>query len=139
MRAQSTTATLARWIAFAPAAAIAGYLAWIAAKAISHIGFLLNGQDSEYFINKLSWISLAHIAMGAAFVYVGAMIAPTTKKRAVAFGMSAVALMVAGVGIFASFIAQDYWAVYAAILIAASASLTAWLGVQDEQEVLPLW
>jgi hypothetical protein len=55
--------------------------------------------------------------MGAAFVYVGAKIAPSHRKQ-VSYILFAIMLVVIGMTILSAVLAQTYWAVWSSIFSA---------------------
>jgi hypothetical protein len=65
----------ARWVAFLPIAFLAAWLAWVLSKFVNS----MTGGWLHPVVERGAIVALASATMGAAFVYVGAKIAPAYR------------------------------------------------------------
>lgn len=113
---------IARWILFIPAAFAAGALAVAAYQLVNRLSGFLHGFDPASPLHKAWLIGFSGAIMGAAFVYVGAKVAPLYKKQ-VASWLAGLGILFIAAGIAFSFAAKDYWEVYNGLAAAAGAGL----------------
>jgi len=122
-----------RWILFLPAACIAALLAWFAVSLGNRITM---GRyiDPDSFLSRvfIEWIS--HAAMGAAFVYIGAKVAPD-HRTIVAYALSCLSLVGAGFLLFPAFLLADYWAVWSGFWLITGVGATAYSVSIDETNI----
>src|SRR5712675_402792 len=86
-----------RWVALLPVAVGAAWAAWFAVKLLNRIGMAAMGLSPLY--ERAGIEALSGAAMGAAFVYAGAMIAPTHRKQA-AYALGGVGLIVLSAALY---------------------------------------
>lgn len=103
--------TFIRWAAFLPCAVAAAWVAWLVVSFVNRLTIFLSGFDPKSFLFNGYSIFLASAAMGAAFVYVGARVAPAHHKR-VAFALVAVGFVASGFALNPAIFTGDYWAVW---------------------------
>lgn len=111
-----------RWIGFVPLAILAAWLAWFTFTVLGIFSFVRFGVDPETFQAKLSVVTTGHAATGAAFVYVGAKIAPY-HRIIVAFVLGGIGIIVAGFLLFPAVMARDWWAVWGGLFVAIGAGV----------------
>src|SRR4051812_8352769 len=70
-----------RWIVLLPAAFIAGYLGYFLMALAWNISLSMQGIDLKSFMVQVCHVAASGLAMGAAFVYGGAYVAPSHKTR----------------------------------------------------------
>jgi len=101
-----------RWIAVLPASALAAWVAWIAVTIGNRIFSGAQGIDTGSFLFRAGVEFIASAAMGSAFVYVGAYVAPSHKKHA-AYALAGIGFVVIGFLLFPALLVSNYWAVWA--------------------------
>jgi len=114
MKQQTESSPFFRWLLFLPVAAIAAWLAWLAVSIGNKLTMGSQGIEATSFLPRLFIEFYSHAAMGAAFVFAGAKVAPTQNKS-VAYGLSALALVAGGFLLFPAFWMADYWAVWGGV------------------------
>jgi hypothetical protein len=117
MEQQGFTIVVARWIAFLPAAFLGGWLAWVLVAWGNRITMSMTGVDSSGLLARVFIEFISHAALGAAFVYSGAKVAPTHRKP-VAYGLTAVGLLMAGALLLTAALSATYWAIWAGLSLA---------------------
>ena len=120
------TAHVIRWATFLPIAIMSSYLAFIVVNILNNFSLLFVSINSDAFFYKvyLEWVS--NIAMGAAFIYVGAKIVPKYKKE-VSFCLAIVGLVVMGAMMYSSIMSKAYWSVWAGTCFIIGLSTTAYM------------
>lgn len=116
---------LLRWISFLPAAVLSSLIAWYAVNIIGRFSLSFVGIGPEDFIGKVYFMTAGHCAMGAAFVYVGAIIAPA-HRVIVAFVLGGIGIVVSGFLLFPAVIIRDWWAVWGGFFVAIGAGVVVW-------------
>ena len=104
--------TVFRWICFLPAALLAAVIVRLLVAALNRFTFgvtLLLDPDS--FLARVFIEFISDSAMGAAFVYVGARVAPSHHKI-VAYVLAGVGLVAAGFLLFPAVEDSNYWVVW---------------------------
>lgn len=109
-----------RWIGFLPVAVLASLLAWYVVNILGRFSLGFVGIGPEDFVGKLYFMTAGHGAMGAAFVYVGAKIAPYYRV-VMAFILGGIGILVAGFMLFAAIMVRDWWAVWGSLYVAIGA------------------
>jgi hypothetical protein len=105
-----------RWVVFIPGAVLGAWLAWIILNILGRFSLSYAGVEPESFIAQLYFNTAGHAAMGAAFVYVGAKIAPT-HQRVVAYVMSGLGLVLDGFALFPAIMTESGWAIWGAVCV----------------------
>ena len=123
--AHPQTKAILRWAALLPAAALGAWLAWFVIMLGNRLTFGMQGIDPNSFLSRTFIEFISHAAMGAAFVYVGAKVAPSHHKI-VAYALAVVGLVAAGFLLFPAFMVSNYWSVWAAFSLVAGVALTAY-------------
>ena len=127
-----------RWVDFLPVAVLATCLALIAINILGRFSLDWVGITPEDFQGKLiiSWNnSVGHGAMGAAFVYVGAKIAPTYQVI-VAFILGGIGIFSSGSLLFYAVMFRDWWAVWEGICVAIGAGAVVWSVHAGETDIV---
>ncbi len=114
-----------RWIAVLPAAAVAGYVAWLLVNLLNRVTFFFQGLDPNSLFNRAFIEAASGLAMGAATVYVGAKVAPF-HRAVVVFLLAGLSILAAGFLLFPAIVARSGWAIYSAIWWAIGAGAVAW-------------
>jgi len=99
-----------RWIGFLPAAIVGSIIVfWIltVGNEITMSPFV----SPDSFMGRLFLLSVPNVACGAAFVYVGVLTAPASK-RLLSLVMGGLTLLGAGVSFSGAIMARDWWGVY---------------------------
>ena len=104
---------VARWIAMVPCAfaalllvpPIVSVLIWIS-TSVSPAVF-----DPESFVDRLFFEALSDGAGGAAFVFVGARIAPDRRRQA-AYALAALSVLISGITLYLAANMGDLWAIW---------------------------
>ena len=103
-----------RWIVFLPGAALGGWLAWIFLNILGRFSLSYSGMEADSFLAQLYFSTAGHAAMGAAFVYLGAKIAPR-HQRIVAYGLAGLGLVIMGFALFPAIMVGSGWAIWGSI------------------------
>lgn len=116
----------ARWLAFVPAAALGAVVFyWFAMWGVKFVlsapflnpdSFLLRGF-AEFF---------SSLAMGVAFVYAGAKVAPAHKTQ-VCYFLSGLGLVVSGMLLYPAIQVENYWSVWSNVWVIAGLTVAAYL------------
>lgn len=114
-----------RWVGFLPVAVLAAWLGWIAVNILGRFSLGWTGITPEDFRGKLYFMTVGHAAMGAAFVYVGAKIAPA-HRVIVAFILGGIGIVVSGFFLFPAVMVRDWWAVWSGLFVAIGAGAVVW-------------
>ena len=125
MEEQSQTRVVLRWVCFIPAAVLAAYVAWLVVAVLNKITIGMQGIDPNSFLPRAFIEFISHAVMGAAFVYVGAKVAPMHHKI-VAYVLAGVGLMAAGFMLFPAIMVSNYWAVWAGLSLVLGVCVTAY-------------
>lgn len=123
-----------RWSAFVPGALLSAWLAWIVVNILNRFSLGYMGIDLDSFMARLSLESTAHAAMGAAFVYVGAKIAPA-NRIIVAYCMAGVGLIISGFMLFPAIMVKNYWAIWGGICVIGGIGAVTYSIYQGETEI----
>ncbi|MCS6943922.1 MAG: hypothetical protein RMK97_00640 [Sutterellaceae bacterium] len=125
MQEQAAWKATLRWIAFVPAAVLAG----LAARAVMVLmnRFVTDGDS----VLELAFRELiGGVSMGATFVYVGALVAPAHRK-AVAVGLASVGLLIMGFLLFPAVWTKHYLAMWGVATTSGGLLLGAYLSFQQ--------
>lgn len=125
MNEQSRTTKVLRWACFIPAAVFAAWVAWLLVAVLNKITIGMQGIDPNSFLSRAFIEFISHAVMGAAFVYVGAKVAPIHHKI-VAYVLAGVGLVAAGFMLFPAFMDSNYWAVWAGLSLILGVGVTAY-------------
>jgi hypothetical protein len=111
-----------RWLAILPAAILAAWLAYFLMTLAWNISLSLQGIDLTSFFVRTCNLAASSLAMGVAFVYVGAYVAPS-YKHPTAIGLAIIAVLLMGAMIaLALYVGNpDYWALWQGICLAVGA------------------
>jgi hypothetical protein len=135
----SNVVTALRWLAILPASTIAAWLAYYLMTFAWNISLSMQGIDLNNFLVHSCNLAASGLAMGGAFVYVGAYVAPSYKlPTAIALAVIAVLLMCATIALGLYVGSPDYWALWQAICIAVGAG-TAGFAITTEGLHNPLY
>lgn len=115
-----------RWIGFLPVAMLAAWLAWYLVYILGRFSLGFVGIGPEDFRWKLYFITAGHGLMGAAFVYVGAKVAPFYRV-VVALILGGIAIILAGFLLFPAVMARDWWAIWGSLYVAIGAGAMVYL------------
>lgn len=124
MEQQSKLSPILRWIFLLPCAFFAGWGAWFLVLFGNRLTIGSQGIDPNSFLIKVFTEFMSHAVMGAAFIFVGAKVAPSNQKNVV-YVLTALGLVLAGFMLFPAFMISDYWAVWSGISLAIGLGLTA--------------
>jgi len=113
-----------RWVALLPGALVAGYAAYLVGGTINNLSITLYMGRPPNGWTKLLGDFMAHMFLGAAFVYAGAFIAPT-QKPIVAMALGALSIFLGGAFVWASLIVEKYRAIIAIAGLLFGSSVTA--------------
>ncbi|MDF9392559.1 MULTISPECIES: hypothetical protein [Methylococcus] len=114
-----------RWFGLLPIAVLAAWLAWIAVNILGRFSLGSVGVTPDDFIGKLYFMTAGHAAIGIAFVYVGAKIAPV-RRVIVAFILGGTGIVVSGFLLFPALMVRDWWAVWGGLFVAVGAGAVVW-------------
>jgi hypothetical protein len=116
-----------RWIATLPAALVAGGLAHHLMGLALAAPLITQGIDLDNFVVHVCLLAASGMAMGGAFVYVGAYVAPSHKTHT-AIVLAIIAALIIGTGISFAIMGggtDRYWAAWQGVCILIGASATA--------------
>ena len=113
-----------RWIAFLPGALAASLLVSVAMRLVNRVIMFLNGMNPDGFLNKLWLDVVASALMGAAFVYVGARIAPASRKP-VGYVLTVAIILIAGFLAFPAVTQHNWWALIGCVAMAGGGAVVA--------------
>jgi hypothetical protein len=123
---QSSQAMLIlRWIAFLPGAFLTAWLAWFVSGLLNRITMAMSGLDPNSFLSKVCIEFISNAVMGAAFVYVGAKIAPLHNKI-IAYSLAGIGLIAAGFMLFPAIMVTNYWSIWGGVSLILGCSVTAY-------------
>ncbi len=111
-----------RWFSFLPLAFLGSWLAWFLVNILGRISLGYTGFDPESFVGQLYFNTAGHLAMGAAFVYTGARIAPYHKKT-IAMLLGFLGLVIGGILLFPLLMSKSGWGIWGAICIIIGISI----------------
>lgn len=134
MEPQSKGVIALRWLGFVPGAFAAAWLAWLLVFFGNKLSMWMMGINPDGFINKLFIEVISSGAMGAAFVYAGSRIAPSSRK-VIAYVLAVVAVLVAGFLAFPAIAQQNWWAVVGVIAMAGGAGLVVYQVAEGELDL----
>jgi len=100
---------IVRWIAALPAAAVCGYLAYLVGGFVNNVSLFLTLVPLEGWLKVIADV-MAHMYMGAAFVFCAVRFAPSSPKY-VAATAQGIVLIFGGVSLWSSFVIDKYYAV----------------------------
>jgi len=123
-----------RWIGFLPVTVLAAWLAWYVVNILGRFSLGFVGIGPEDFQGKLYFMTAGHAAMGAAFVYVGAKIAPY-HRVVVAFILGGIGIIVAGFLLFPAVMVRDWWAVWGGLFVAIGAGVVVYFVHAGETDI----
>lgn len=123
-----------RWIGFLPVTVLAAWLAWYVVNILGRFSLGFVGIGTEDFQGKLYFMTAGHAAMGAAFVYVGAKIAPY-HRVVVAFILGGIGIIVAGFLLFPAVMVRDWWAVWGGLFVAIGAGVVVYFVHAGETDI----
>jgi hypothetical protein len=121
----SQAMVILRWIAFLPSAFLTAWLAWFLVALLNRITMGMSGIDLNSFLPKVFIEFISHAVMGAAFVYVGAKVAPLHKKI-VAYVLAGIGLISAGFMLFPAIMVANYWAIWGGASLILGCAVTAY-------------
>jgi hypothetical protein len=121
----SQATVILRWIAFLPGAFLTAWLAWFVVALLNRFTMAMSGLDPNSFLSKVFIEFISHAVMGAAFVYVGAKIAPLHNK-VVAYALAGIGLIAAGFMIFPAIMVANYWAIWGGVSLIIGCGVTAY-------------
>jgi hypothetical protein len=116
MDSKNTAKAILRWVALLPGAVAAGWLTWILVSFLNRLTMGFQGLDPNSFLGRAYVETVSGLIMGAAFVYVGAKIAPAHNKN-VSFVLAGIALMMSGIALFPAIVKPDYWAIWSGLCV----------------------
>jgi hypothetical protein len=125
VRNQGAISRAVRWISILPVGAVAAYTAWLGFTVLNRVSMFMVGFDPDSFVARAYTELTGSCAMGAAFVYFGARLAPS-HRAVVAFTLCGVAVAAAGLLIYPALITRDWWPVFANIAMGAGAVGVTW-------------
>jgi hypothetical protein len=111
LRLKDKVIIVLRWVSFFPSALLSAWLAWILLNIIGKLSLTFVGFNSESFIAELYYNTAGHSAMGLAFIYVGAKIAPAYKKI-VTYVLAGLGILISGFLLFPAIIMGSGWAIW---------------------------
>ena len=114
-----------RWILFIPSAVLTAWLAWFLVLHLNRIAMLFSGIDPNSFLTKVCIEYISHFAMGAAFIYVGAKVAPFHKKI-ISCILVGIGLIVAGFMLFPAIMVANYWTIWGCISLILGCAFSAY-------------
>ncbi len=103
-----------RWVAFIPGAALGAWLAWGLLSIFWRFDLYYVGLEPNSFFGQLFIITTPNATFGAAFVYLGAKIAPY-HQRIVAFVLAGLGLLFSGFFLNSAMMVGSGWAIWANI------------------------
>ena len=125
-----------RWILCLPIGLSGAWATYVALKFLAGLGASADMLDVNSFVFHLRERTASHAAMGAAFVYLGALVAPAHRRRvAVIFG--AAGLLLSGACMVHALSRHDSWAVWAGVCALVGVAGTSYsihlgrLGIED--------
>jgi hypothetical protein len=130
----SQTMVIFRWVAFLPGAFLSAWLAWFVVALLNRITMALSGLDPNSFLSKVFIEFISHAVMGAAFVYVGAKIAPLHNKIT-AYALAGIGLIAAGFMLFPGIMVTNYWAIFGGVSLVFGCGVTAYLVFTGETDL----
>ncbi|WP_325164390.1 hypothetical protein [Frateuria sp.] len=100
---------------------VAGQCRNAASQSRNHVS---QWQNPDSFLNKLWLDVVASALMGAAFVYVGARIAPASRKP-VGYVLTVTIILIAGFLAFPAVTQHDWWALIGCVAMASGGAVVA--------------
>jgi hypothetical protein len=131
MAPKSRFNSIVRWICVFPVACFAAWGAWFIVMVGNRLTIGSQGVDPDAFLMRAFIEAISHGAMGAAFIYFGAKVAPT-KKKVVAYALAGVGLVSSGFSLFPAFMISNYWAVWSGLSTVIGLAVTAYSVSTDD-------
>src|SRR5204863_6621815 len=125
---------VARWILAFPVAVGCAWAAWYESGFAYRFGMVWVGVDPTSFLSNPYFELISSVVMGAAFVYVGARIAPD-YKRETTLVLAAIGLLAVGANIFASLSVGNYSALWPDLWLVVGMGLTVFSVFSGELDV----
>ena len=123
-----------RWVVFLPCAFIGAWLAWYLWTLLNRISFGLAGVDLNSFMSKAFLVFTSNVILGAAFVYIGAKVAPV-RKKIVAYVLAVICLVLVGFTLYPAIMTVNYWAIFGGIAIILGCTVTAYAASIDDLDL----
>ena len=112
----SSPISILRWIVFLPGAPGAAWLAWVLINILGRFSLGYVGIQSNSFLGQFYFNTAGQAAMGAAFVFVGAYIAPYHRKF-VAYCLAGIGFVISGFMLFPAIMVKNYWAIWGSLCV----------------------
>ncbi|MBU2496168.1 MAG: hypothetical protein KJ935_06710 [Candidatus Omnitrophica bacterium] len=129
----SQAMVILRWIAFLPSALVTAWLSWFVVALLNRITMAM-WLDPNSFLSKVFIEFISHAVMGAAFVYVGAKIAPVHNKI-IAYALAGIGLIAAGFMLSFAIMVANYWAIWGDVSLILGCGVTAYSVVTGETDL----
>ena len=92
------------------------------------------GVEYHSFLGQLYFNTFGHGMMGAAFVYIGAKIAPSYQRN-VAYLMVGLGLVLGGLALFPAIMMRSGWAIWGLICAFFGIGVTVYMIIQGETDL----
>lgn len=136
MEEQSTFSTISvlRWIVFLPGAVGSAWLAWILINILGRFSLVYAGVQSDSFLGQFYFNTAGHAAMAAAFVFIGAKIAPS-YRRIIVYCLAGVGLVISGFMLFSAIMIKNYWAIWGGLCVIIGVGAVTYSIYKGETEI----
>ena len=115
-------ANAARWLLTLPLAGVCSWVAWYLYDFVSRFSMVHVGVDPTSFTARVWLDGTSTAIMGYAFVYIGAVVVPSHKKKA-ALALGGLVLLLAGYSLVLNIPQSNYWALWDAVAVLIGAGL----------------
>jgi hypothetical protein len=121
---------IGRWLLFLPGAFVAAVLAGGLTKMVVRYTEMF-GVDPDGWLGRIAIEATSGAAIGAAFVYIGAAMAPAYQRR-VCLILAALALVITGARLIANGFVSNYWGIWQGVFIGVGAAAVGTLAHEGE-------
>jgi hypothetical protein len=123
-----------RWIAFLPGATLGSWIAWMLINILGRFSLGYVGLGSDSFLGQFYFNTAGHVAMGAAFVYIGSKIAPSHRK-VVSYVLAGLGLVLGGFMLFPAIMIGRGWAIWGAVCVVLGIGAVLYYIHQDHTDI----
>jgi hypothetical protein len=120
-----------RWAGVLPAAALAGWLVWLALQAFGRVTMWAINVDPAFGVGRAYVETLSGLIAGVLFLVVGVKLAPGHRRR-VAYALAGMALLAGGFLGFPALLAGERWTAWNVACAAVAAGLAGIVAAQRQ-------
>lgn len=104
-----------RWLVMLPAAVAGSLVVRFLVIVLNNISMTMAGVDPDSLLASLFIFTIGAVVFGAAFVYIGTYVAPAYERQ-VSVVLAGLVILLAGAGVFASLITNEWQSIVEVLL-----------------------